>query len=123
MPIYQQIVAQVKYHVATGTLKPNEEMPSVRALAAEHVINPNTVARAYLELEREGVIYKRRGTGTFVGEAALKMSKAESTRLVGEAMDKALVLAAQVGITREQLEAVFTKRLREFDSASKEREK
>ena len=114
VPIYQQIMTQVKYHVATRALKPDDEMPSVRALATEHVINPNTVVRAYLELEREGVIYKRRGMGTYVGEAALKMSQEESAGLVGQALDKVFVLATQLGMPWDQLECVYKQRLQAF---------
>ncbi len=122
VPIYQQIVAQVKYHVATGVLKPDAEMPSVRALATEHVINPNTVVRAYLDLEREGVLYKRRGMGTYVGQSALKISEEERDRLVGEVLDKALVLATQVGMTHNQLERVFKRHLQAFQPTSATRE-
>jgi GntR family transcriptional regulator len=66
MPIYLQIVQQVKYLVAAGRLAPGEELPPIRTLAERLLINPNTVARAYRELERLGVVSKRSTTGTFV---------------------------------------------------------
>ena len=80
MPIYLQIIEAIKYHVATGTLSPHDELPSVRSLAKEYLINPNTVARAYLELERDGMIYKKRGMGTFVAEKETSMSQQEKMK-------------------------------------------
>ena len=121
VPIYQQIAAQIRYHVATGALKADDELPSVRALAAEHVINPNTVIRAYLDLEQGGVIYKRRGMGTYVRESTIEVSEEEAATLVGEALDKALVLAAQLGMPQEQLELAFKDRLQAFPTNTQER--
>src|SRR5260370_11621175 len=69
VPIYLQIINQVKYLVASGRLAPGEELPPIRVLAEQLVINPNTVARAYRELERAGVVTKRSTTGTFVAPA------------------------------------------------------
>ena len=115
MPIYLQIIEQVKFHVATGALKPHEELPSVRALATEQLVNPNTIARGYLELEREGLIYKKRGMGTYVAEQEVEMSAKEKMRIVGELLDKALVQAVQLGLDAELMRQVFEKRLKEFD--------
>src|SRR5258707_2093836 len=70
VPIYLQIVNQVKYLVASGRLAPGEELPPIRVLAEQLLINPNTVARAYRELETAGVVTKRRTPGTYVSEAA-----------------------------------------------------
>ena len=69
VPIYQQIVNQVKYLVASGRLRPGEELPPIRVLAERLLINPNTVARAYRELEAAGVGTTRRGAGTHVSDA------------------------------------------------------
>ena len=69
VPIYLQIVNQVKYLVASGRLAAGEELPPIRVLAERLVVNPNTVARAYRELEAAGVVEKRRTAGTFVSEA------------------------------------------------------
>ena len=68
VPIYLQIVNQVKYLVASGRLGPGEEIPPIRGLAEQLVVNPNTVAKAYHELEREGVVTKRHGAGTYVSD-------------------------------------------------------
>ena len=72
VPIYEQILSQVVFAVAAGDLAPGELLPSVRDLSAELVVNPNTVARAYQELERDGVIVTRRGVGMEVAAEAPK---------------------------------------------------
>ena len=69
VPIYHQIVHQMKHLVASGRLAPGEELPPIRVLAEQLVVNPNTVARAYLELEHAGVVTKRHGSGTYVAES------------------------------------------------------
>jgi len=92
-PIYLQIVDQIKRGVAVGRMKPEDPLPSVRQLALNLTINPNTVARAYLELEHDGVIYKRQGQGTFISAQALDASKRERNRIVGALFEKAIVEA------------------------------
>ena len=91
VPIYRQLIEQVKYQIATGVLKPHDELPSVRALAGQYLINPNTVMRAYLELERDGVIYKKRSVGTYVAEKDVSMSQEEKFKIVRQLFDKTLV--------------------------------
>ena len=68
VPIYLQLMEQVKHAIETGALRPGEQLPGIRPLAEELVINPNTVAKAYRELEHEGVIELRHGAGAFVSE-------------------------------------------------------
>src|SRR5215468_4898114 len=70
VPIYLQLMEQVKHGIETGALRPGEQLPGIRPLAEELVINPNTVARAYRELEHEGVIELRHGAGAFVSRDA-----------------------------------------------------
>ena len=70
VPIYAQLAQQVRYLIAAGRLRPGEEMPPIRALAERLVINPNTVARAYRDLEQSGLVVKRSTTGTFVADDA-----------------------------------------------------
>ena len=113
VPIYSQIADQVRYAIAAGALKPDDELPSVRALATQHLINPNTVARAYLELEREGLVSKRRGTGTFVSPQAARLSEKKKVRIVVDLLDKALVQAMQLQVPNEQIREIFEERLRE----------
>src|SRR5258706_14025373 len=75
VPIYLQIVNQVKYLVASGRLAPGEELPPIRTLAEQLLINPNTVARAYRELELAGIVTKRRTPGTFVADVTSRLAR------------------------------------------------
>jgi GntR family transcriptional regulator len=115
VPIYSQIVEQVRCAIAAGALKPDDEMPSVRALATEHLINPNTVARAYLELEREGLLSKKRGTGTYVSSQAARLGERDKARIVRELLDKALAQAMQLHMPAKQVREIFEDRLDEYD--------
>ncbi len=72
VPIYLQLMEQVKHAIETGALRPGEQLPGIRPLAEELVINPNTVAKAYRELEHEGVIELRHGAGAFVSASAAR---------------------------------------------------
>ena len=91
VPIYLQLMEQVKHGIETGALRPGEQLPAIRPLAEELVVNPNTVAKAYRELEHEGVIELRHGAGAFVAAAA-RPRRAETMRaaqaVVGAAIDK-----------------------------------
>src|ERR671911_1265090 len=97
VPIYLQIVNQVKYLVAAGRLEPGEELPPIRALAERLVINPNTVARAYRELEVAGVVVKRGTTGTFVSTSGSPLARRERVRILTERIDALLAEARQLG--------------------------
>jgi GntR family transcriptional regulator len=107
LPIYIQIAQQIKTAVAMGRLQPEEPLPSVRQLAVELAVNPNTVARAYLDLEIEGVIYKRQGAGTFVSGQGVEMSKAERRRVLTELLEKALVEGVNLGLSEQELRETF----------------
>jgi GntR family transcriptional regulator len=106
-PIYLQICEQIKRAVAVGRLKAEEPLPSVRQLALELTVNPNTVARAYLELEHEGVIYKRQGQGTFVSPHALEASRRERRKVVAGLFEKAITEAAAAGMTMSEMDEVY----------------
>jgi GntR family transcriptional regulator len=110
IPVYLQIVEQIRHGIAVGLLKADDELPSVRVLASQHLINPNTVARAYLELEREGLICKRRGTGTYVSAHAVALRQEDRLRLVADLLDKALLAAEEFGLAPEQIRRLFEKR-------------
>src|SRR5215471_13064073 len=86
-PIYRQIVDQVRLAVATGALEPGDPMPSVRALAERLLVNANTVAKAYGELVRDGVLESQQGLGVFVAEKRQVYSKAERRRRLRQAVD------------------------------------
>jgi GntR family transcriptional regulator len=99
VPIYLQIEAQVKQAVAAGALTRDEAMPSIRQLAAELRVNPNTVARAYSNLEREGTIRTVPGGGTFVAARAAGLVKSEKLRRVRPIAMQLAVEAKQVELT------------------------
>ncbi len=86
----------------------------MRALSRQYLINPNTVVRAYLELERGGLIYKKRGMGTYVGEKAVTMSQQEKLEIVRKLLDKALVEAIELGLSAAEMHEVFRERLSRF---------
>ncbi len=111
LPIYLQIAQQIKTAVAMGRLQPEDPLPSVRQLAVELAVNPNTVARAYLDLEIEGVIYKRQGAGTFVSSQVVEMSKAERRRLLNELLEMALVEGVNLGLQEGELRDAFERLL------------
>jgi len=98
LPIYLQIVNQVKYLVASGRLTAGEELPPIRTLAQELVINPNTVARAYRELELVGVVEKRRTAGTYVSATGSPLARRERVRILTERIDALLAEARQMNI-------------------------
>ena len=103
VPIYQQIVSQVKYLVASGRLAPDEELPPIRTLAEQLVVNPNTVARAYRELEQAGIVVKKRTTGTYVSGAASPLARRQRLKIVAERVDALLAEARQLNIDTETL--------------------
>ncbi len=109
--MYLQIVEQVRHEIAAGSLRADDELPSVRALAAKHLINPNTVARAYLELERDGFLCKRKGAGTYVSADAIALSGKHRIHAVGELLDKALTAAAEFGLSDKQVRELVEQRL------------
>src|SRR5436309_12993866 len=103
VPIYLQIVNQVKYLVASGRLQPGEELPPIRALAERLLINPNTVARAYRELEDAGVVAKRSTAGTYVSDAGSPLARRERMKILSQRADALLTEARQMGVGTEEV--------------------
>ncbi len=103
VPTYLQIVNQVKYLVASGRLQEGEELPPIRALAEQLLINPNTVARAYRELEMAGIVAKRSTTGTYVSGAGSPLARRERLKILTERIDALLVEARQLGIVTNEI--------------------
>ena len=103
VPLYLQLVRQIKHLIATGRLVENDELPPVRVLAQQLVINPNTVVRAYKELEVAGLIYTRRGSGTYVSGRGSPYTDAECRRILAERADALAVEAHNLGYSMEQL--------------------
>ena len=98
VPIYRQIVNQVKYLVASGRLAPGDELPPIRVLAEQLLINPNTVARSYRELETAGILISRRGAGTYVSDQGSPLARKERVRIISERIDGLLAEAQQMDI-------------------------
>ena len=103
VPIYLQVMQQIKYLVASGRLQPGDELPSIRTLAEQLIVNPNTIARAYRELETAGVVEKRRTAGTFVAEAGSPLARKERMRLLKQRVDQLLVEAFQMGFALDEV--------------------
>jgi GntR family transcriptional regulator len=110
VPIYLQIVTQVKYLVASGRLVPGEELPPIRVLAEQLLINPNTVARAYRELELAGIVTKRRTAGTYVSDAGSPLARRERLKILTERVDALLAEAHQMSISTEEVVDLLRRR-------------
>lgn len=100
-PIYEQIVDKMQILIANGALEPDEKLPSVRSLAVELSINPNTIQRAYSELERSGFIYSVKGRGNFVRADEHLKEKRQAKIL--ESLKKQVISCREQGITREKI--------------------
>jgi GntR family transcriptional regulator len=103
LPIYLQIVNQIKYLIASGRLKAEEELPPIRVLADRLLVNPNTVARAYRELEVAGLVEKRRTAGTYVSGGVSVLARRERIRILTERIDALLAEARQMDIPFDEL--------------------
>ena len=101
-PIYLQIMDEVRRALVLGTLKAEDPLPSIRQLASELRVNPNTVAQAYTELEREGVVFVQRGRGTFVS-VGVRPAAEERRALAREVAKRALLDAHRHGLDAEEL--------------------
>ncbi len=113
-PIYDQIASQVRYRIASGQLQPGDELPTIRGMAESLRVNPNTVARAYRELEHEGLVEKRRTTGTFVAELTQRRGIAERRRLLVPQIDKLIIQSRQLGLSLDEVIAQLNKRSEEI---------
>jgi GntR family transcriptional regulator len=106
-PLYLQIMDEVRRAIVNGSLRAEDPLPSVRELAAELVVNPRTVSQAYQELERDGVIYVRRGQGTFV--SAVKRGAGERRSLATAVAKRALLEARRNGVGADELVSMIQK--------------
>ena len=111
VPIYRQVVDQIRHGVATGSLAVGASVPSVRALASELVLNPNTIAKAYAALVRDGVLESHQGRGYFVAERREIYTRKERQRRLEEVMDPFLAEALTLGFDAEQIQVEVQKRL------------
>ncbi len=112
IPVYRQMMDQVKYYVASGALKPGDQLPSIRELARNLAVNPTTVVKAYTELEYEGAVEMRQGRGAFVAENAVRLSDRMREKALRRLARQLAVEANQMGadadlvvrVVKEELE-------------------
>jgi GntR family transcriptional regulator len=118
LPIYRQLTRQLREAVARGRLRPDDRLPSVRDLSRTLVINPNTVARVYTELEREGVINTRPGLGVFVARPKAELTRKARKERLDELLDHFLTEAVHLGFSAEDITTVVGQRVKEFQWAT-----
>jgi len=111
VPVYEQIVDKLRYAIAAGVHTPGEQLPPVRQLAINLLVNPNTVAKAYHELEREGLTRSRKGLGVFVSESAPEACREARRRIVAQRIAAALGEAARSGLDPGEIEALVQEEL------------
>ncbi len=103
VPVYRQLIDQVQAGIASGTLNAGEQLPTVRQVAVDLTINPNTVSRAYREMEIRGLLDTQQGTGTFVADRRVEFSKDERERQLGQLTSEFVSRAGAAGFTLKQL--------------------
>jgi GntR family transcriptional regulator len=113
-PIYRQLVGQIREAVARGRLLPDSRLPSVRELSRQLVINPNTAARVYTELEREGVLNTRPGLGVFVAQPRSDLTKRARRDRLTAAIDELLTGAVHLGFGGDEVQALIGERMSRF---------
>src|SRR5262245_498368 len=121
VPIYLQLMEQVKHAVETGALRPGDQLPGIRPLAEELVINPNTVAKAYRELEHEGVIELRHGAGAFVAAAGRAARSGDALRAAQTIVASAVERLHARGVTDEEIRRLFEAELAGLNKETKRR--
>ena len=114
VPLYQQLAQQIREAIARGELRPEANLPSVRQLSRELVVNHNTVARAYTELEREGLLVSRPGRGFYVAQPRNDLTRAARDRRLRELLDPWLTEAVHLGFAAEEVLRIVAQRVREF---------
>ena len=120
VPIYLQVVNQIKFLIASGRLTSGEELPPIRVLAAQLLINPTPVARAYRELETAGIVEKRRTAGTYVSEQGSPLARRERVKILAERIDALLAEASHLGVSVEDIMKLVQQR---YDVIQSTREK
>jgi GntR family transcriptional regulator len=114
-PVYQQIVDQVKRDIALGRLVKDEKLPTVRHLAKQLAINPNTIARAYRQLEQEGIIVTKPGAGAFVANLDSNLSRSVRKKIISDELQQIAVEAFHMQIDRQTLLELFNSAVEKFN--------
>ena len=113
--VYQQIIDQVKRDIALGRLAKDEKLPTVRQLAAQLAINPNTIAKAYRQLEQQGIITTKPGAGTFIANLDSNLSRTVRKKLICTELERLIIDAVHMQIDKKALSQWFTQRLEKFN--------
>ena len=113
-PIYRQLALQIREGAARGLLSSGEKLPSVRELSRRLVVNPNTIAKAYTELERDGVLHTRQGMGVFVAKPCSELSKSACRKRIVERIDTVLTEAVYLGFTQDEILSLTRERSEQF---------
>lgn len=113
-PIYRQLAEQVREAIARGRLAPGTRLPSVRELSKTLVVNPNTIARAYTDLEREGVLHTRPGLGVFVAAPGSELVKPARKKRLVERIDGLLTEAIHLDFTQQETRVLIEDRMSQF---------
>ncbi|HOJ64413.1 MAG TPA: GntR family transcriptional regulator [Spirochaetota bacterium] len=110
IPFYRQIIQQIEYNINIGKLKPGDRLPTVRSLAIQLKINPNTVAKAYNELEIKGFLITQVGNGTFVSEKKVDNSEIERERVINQFISEIIKKAKDLGLNKIDLINILKER-------------
>ena len=116
-PVFQQVIDQVKRDIALGRLLKDEKLPTVRQLATQLAINPNTIAKAYRQLEQEGIITTKAGAGAFIANLDSNLSKAVKRKILCEDIERIVVDAFHMQIDKATLSEWFVKAIEKFNLA------
>jgi len=116
VPFYRQIIEQVKFAIAHGRLAPGDQLPTVRQLAVDLSVNPNTVVRAYRELEIAGVLETQQGSGTFVGRKRPEIDLVERRRMVDQIVTEFTARASSYGLSLDEVLEALRQRKEEASS-------
>jgi GntR family transcriptional regulator len=108
VPYYKQIILQIEMAIAGGRLPPGAQLPTVRSLAVELQVNPNTVARAYSELEIRQILATQQGTGTFIGDRIVEISEVERERVLAELTREFIAKISSYGFTVREIVRYLT---------------
>lgn len=122
-PIYLQLVQQIREGVARGDLETGEKLPSVRQLSRDLLVNPNTIARAYTELEREGVLIGRQGLGLFVAEIKSELTRSAREKRLKDSLDQWLTEAVHLGFNGDEVLKIVSQRVERFQWKDERRDK
>ena len=119
VPIYRQVIRQIRQQIMTDGLKQGEQLETVRQLSARLKVNPMTISKAYSFLEAEGLVERKRGIGLFVAKVKKGQRDQIKGKLLNNIMNKAAITAIQLGVSEDEAVEFFKKHYREYDSKSR----